>query len=328
MLSFAPFIETFKEARSRKFLHQFDKDQDNYFSNSYHGDYTKWKNALDHIIEIKPSLAKPDDFNISSDVILVGRVLDNDYDKDNELRKALKQFMPWRKGPYNFFGIEIDCEWRSDWKWNRLKDHISDLKDRTVLDIGCGNGYHCWRMVGAGAHNVLGIDPMLHYAMQFRIFKHYLPFTNIEVLPLGIEDLPPNTFKFDTVFSMGVLYHRRSPIDHLLEVKELLNPQGELVLETLVVDGEEGKVLVPKGRYARMRNVWFIPSVLTLKGWLKRCGFRKIHVADVNQTSTQEQRITPWMSYESLEQFLDPADHSKTVEGYPAPQRAIFVCSI
>ena len=326
MIALPPFIEMFKDARVRKFLHQFNKNINDYFSDNYHGDYTKWKKALDRIKEIQPALQDSHDFDIASDTIRVGRALDDQREK--ELIKALKQYMPWRKGPYDFFGIHIDCEWRSDWKWNRLKNYISDMKDRTVLDIGCGNGYHCWRQLAQKPRLVLGIDPMLHYVMQFNIFKHYLPFSNIQVLPLGIEDLLPGIFKFDTVFSMGVLYHRRSPIDHLFELRELLNDDGELILETLVIDGEEGKVLVPGGRYAKMRNVWFIPSLLTLEGWLKRCGFKKAVVADVNQTSVKEQRITPWMDYESLEQFLDPADHNKTVEGYPAPKRAIFICSI
>jgi tRNA (mo5U34)-methyltransferase len=324
MITLDSFIETFKDARVRKFLHHFDKDQHNYFSDNYHGDFTKWKKALDHIKEIQPSLQKADDYDINADVIRVGSELNPGQD---EIKDALKIFMPWRKGPYNIFGIPVDCEWRSDWKWNRLKDHISALKDRRVLDIGCGNGYHCWRQLANGAHSVFGIDPMLHYVMQFNIFKYYLPFSNIEVLPLGIEQLPTDIFKFDTVFSMGVLYHRRSPIDHLFDLKELLSPDGELILETLVIDGEQGKVLVPEGRYAKMRNVWFIPSVLTLESWLKRCGFKNINVADVNRTSIDEQRITPWMAYESLQQFLDPKDPDKTIEGYPAPKRAILICS-
>ena len=326
MISLEPFIENIKAAKTRKFLHSVNKKLPEYFSSNNHGDYSKWKKALNRIIEIQPLLEYPEDYDITTDVIRIGKAIDGD--KEKELRKELKKYMPWRKGPYNFFGIQIDCEWRSDRKWNRLKDNISNLKDRMVLDIGCGNGYHCWRQLAHGAHSVLGIDPMLHYVMQFNVFKHYLPYTNIEILPLGIESIPENTFKFDTVFSMGVLYHRRSPIDHLYEMKELLSRDGELILETLVIDGADGHILVPRGRYAKMRNVWFIPSVLTLQGWLKRCGFKKINVVDVNQTSVKEQRITPWMDYESLEQFLDPKDQNRTIEGYPAPKRTIIICSI
>lgn len=328
MNSIEAFIETYKDSKMRKFLHEINNKLPEYFSNSYHGDFSKWKKALDAIISTQPTLKFMDDYDLNSNYIRVGdKDNDQDYYKD-DLMKGLKYFMPWRKGPYTFFGIDIDCEWRSDLKWDRLKNEISNLKGRSVLDIGCGNGYHCWRMVGSGVYNVLGIDPMLHYVMQFNIFNSYLPHQNIQVLPLGIEDLPDNVFKFDTVFSMGVLYHRKSPMHHLSELKDLLSRDGELILETLVIDGEEGKVLVPKGRYAKMRNVWFIPSVLTLESWLKRCGFRHINLCHVGFTSIDEQRVTPWMDYESLEQFLNPKDHTKTVEGYPAPKRAIFICQI
>ncbi|PMC22346.1 tRNA 5-methoxyuridine(34)/uridine 5-oxyacetic acid(34) synthase CmoB, partial [Klebsiella aerogenes] len=44
---------------------------------------------------------------------------------------------------------------------------------------------------------------------------------------------------------MGVLYHRRSPLDHLWQLKDQLAPGGELVLETLVIEGDENTVLVP-----------------------------------------------------------------------------------
>ncbi len=92
------------------------------------------------------------------------------------------------------------------------------------------------------------------------------------MLPLGIEQLPALK-AFDTVFSMGVLYHRRSPLEHLWQMKDQLVNEGELVLETLVIDGDENTVLVPGDRYAQMRNVYFIPSALALKNWLKKCGF-------------------------------------------------------
>ena len=135
-----------------------------------------------------------------------------------------------------------------------------------MLDVGCGNGYHCWRMLGAGARAVIGIDPTLLSVMQFQAIQRLTGNANIFVLPLGIEDMPYGLKAFDTVFSMGVLYHRRSPIDHLLELRDSLRPGGELVLETLVIDGKLGDTLVPQQRYAKMRNVWFIPSCETLDG--------------------------------------------------------------
>jgi tRNA (mo5U34)-methyltransferase len=223
------------------------------------------------------------------------------------------------------FGIHIDTEWRSDWKWNRLKDHIAPLADRTVLDVGCGSGYHCWRMAGEGARLTIGIDPTLLYVMQFAAIQRLANQDHVHVLPLGIDDLPQGLSGFDTVFSMGVLYHRRSPIDHLFELKSLLRPRGELILETLVIEGEAGRVMVPADRYAQMRNVWFLPSSETLVAWLQRCGYEDVRVVDVNRTSLEEQRSTDWMRFNSLADFLMPEHPELTVEGLPAPTRAVIV---
>lgn len=238
--------------------------------------------------------------------------------------QLLYKLKPWRKGPFNIFGLEIDTEWRSDWKWDRLKAQISPLSGRYVLDIGCGNGYHLWRMQGSGAAFVVGIDPMPLFFAQYLTLQHFLPDKPVFMLPLGIDELPEAPL-FDTVFSMGVLYHRRSPIDFLNQLKAMMVKGGELVLETLVVEGDQHTVLVPHNRYSKMRNVWFIPSVAMLELWLERCGFEDIRLVDLNQTSLQEQRATDWMDWESLSDFLDPHDQSKTVEGYPAPLRAIMI---
>jgi tRNA (mo5U34)-methyltransferase len=160
---------------------------------------------------------------------------------------------------------------------------------------------------------------------QFLAVRHFAGVYPVHVLPVGIDDVPPNLRVFDTVFSMGVLYHRRSPLDHLLELKACLRQGGELVLETLVIEGGAGQVLGPEDRYAQMRNVWFIPSVLMLEGWLKRCGYKNIRLVDVCKTTTGEQRSTDWMHFQSLQDFLDPRDPNRTVEGLPAPRRAIFL---
>ncbi len=245
-----------------------------------------------------------------------------------QLRNALRELHPWRKGPFELFGVHIDTEWRSDWKWDRLHRSIDALRGRRVLDVGCGSGYHCWRMLGDGAAEVIGIDPTPLFVVQFWALQKYLQQDNIWVLPLAIEQVPPKLHAFDTVFSMGVLYHRRSPLDHLQELKDCLRPGGQLVLETLVIEGKLGDTLLPEGRYARMGNVWFLPSVDTLLSWLRKLGFVDTQLLDVCVTTTQEQRATEWMTFHSLANFLDPDDTGKTIEGYPAPRRAIVTAQV
>ena len=205
--------------------------------------------------------------------------------------------------------------------------HLSDLKGRTVLDVGCGNGYFGYRMLGAGAKSVFGIDPMWLFISQFLCMREFAGNVPNFVLPLGIDGLPDELTGFDTVFSMGVLYHRKSHQEHLQKLKSLLNADGELVLETLVLDTEDDEVLIPDGRYAKMRNVWAIPSLSKLKNWVEQAGFKEIQIVDVTKTSLDEQRNTEWMTFESLADFLDLNDMHKTVEGHPAPVRATLIAT-
>jgi len=292
-------------------------------SYSRHSEITNWNNNIEKMPDISPSF-----INLTGDLIQIGKESDLSTSDNSLIEIILKEFHPWRKGPFAYFDLIIDTEWRSDFKWNRLKDHLNPLKDKFVLDIGSGNGYHSFRALGAGAKMVFGIEPYLKNVFQFLVAKEYLPRENIWVVPLGIEDMPHNLPYFDTVFSMGVMYHRRSPFDHLFNLRSFMKDGGELILETLVIDGRLGKILVPEDRYAKMRNVWFIPTCLTLESWLKRAGFKNIRLINVNKTTIKEQRSTPWMQYESLRDFLDPSDNKKTIEGYPAPKRAIVMANI
>jgi tRNA (mo5U34)-methyltransferase len=282
-----------------------------------YGDLPRWREALAALPQLTPD-------SITLNKAAVGCTGSASESEQQQLKDALKGLHPWRKGPFDLFDVLIDTEWRSDWKWERLLPGLRPLAGKRVLDVGCGSGYHCWRMLGAGAAEVIGIDPTPLFVLQFKALQHYLQAPDIFVLPLGIEQVPPGLKAFDTAFSMGILYHRRSPFDHLLALRDALCAGGQLILETLIVDGDENTVLTPPGRYARMGNVWCLPSVATLLGWLKKTGFRQAELIDCTATSIDEQRSTEWMTFHSLAQFLDPANPDLTVEGHPAPKRAII----
>lgn len=286
------------------------------------GDIPRWLSCIEKLplIESGSTQLDADTVSISAKNILPE-------DTKIQLECALRGLHPWRKGPFDICGTRIDTEWRSDWKWQRLQKHIAPLTGKTVLDVGCGSGYHCWRMEGAGADLVIGIDPTPLFVVQYWALQHFLQNDSVFVVPAACEDLPQDMQAFDTVFSMGVLYHRRAPMDHLLELKQLLKPGGQLVLETLVIPGNENTVLVPNERYGRMGNVWFIPSVAALTRWLEKMRFSDIKVVDVCTTTTDEQRSTDWMTFQSLQDFLDPNDSSKTIEGHPAPMRAVLTAT-
>lgn len=267
-------------------------------SSAHHGDFERWRTALESL--------DPDAADTA----------------DNE--RALKALIPWRKGPFDLGGVTIDAEWQCDRKWARVLPALDALGGRRVLDVGSGNGYYAYRMREAGAAFVLGIDPTILYVMQFLAVARFHPDPAIQVLPLRLAELPDASRNFETVFSMGVLYHQRSPIEHLRELKAQLAPGGQLVLETLILPGDEALARTPGARYARMKNVWLLPTMPELLTWLGRTGYRDIRPVDETDTTADEQRSTGWMPYESLADALDPADASQTVEGWPAPRRAVL----
>ncbi len=242
-----------------------------------------------------------------------------------QLRTCLGELMPWRKGPFALAGVTIDAEWRSDLKWARVLPHVRALNGRCVLDVGCGNGYYTWRMLGAGAALVVGLDPAVLPLAQFLAVRRYLGPAGNHLIGVGSAALTRPLEWFDTVFSMGVLYHRREPLTHLRELRRALRGNGELVLETLVIDATGLESLVPVGRYAQMRNVHAVPSCLLVARWLEEAGFHDVRCVDRTATTADEQRRTAWMNGPSLADFLDPVDVTKTIEGHPAPLRAVFI---
>ena len=319
-MQYQKLLEILNENSMGNWSNLLKKQTTDFFNNINHSDFSKWLNVIHDLPFISAS-----EFHLDLESITIGNKIDCSDAERRYIKRQLKHLMPWRKGPYNLFGLVLDAEWQSNMKWARLEGQIKPLQDKLVLDVGCGNGYYCWRMLGKKAKYVVGVDPSLLFYSQFMAIKKYSPNCNIDLIPLGIESLPDKGLYFDTVFSMGVIYHRRDPIEHLRQLSKCLKSGGELIIESLVIDSDNLDVLIPKERYAKMKNVWSIPSVKLLVRWINDAGFKNIKIIDTTQTTIKEQRVTEWMKFESLANFLNQHNINRTIEGYPAPVRTIVI---
>lgn len=317
------FFQSLSTQQDSVSVRQFKNKLEDTLTNPSHGHFPGWNNAYKNIPTSITTHIKCDQA-----VIEIGEPQDLDKASQSELHQNLQALMPWRKGPFNLFGTHIDAEWQSQLKWDRITKHVKDLAHKKILDVGCGNGYYMLRMLGAGAEQVVGLDPNLLYLAQFYAFQKCLHTPlQAHLIPLPFEELPIELDYFDYVFSMGVLYHRRDPIEHLQKLFQHTRIGGTLCLETLVIDETATTELIPPDRYAGMRNVWSVPSPTKVLEWLKTAGFSNCSLIDLHKTTIEEQRATDWMTNYSLANFLDPDDACKTIEQHPAPMRAIFLAA-
>lgn len=277
-----------------------------------------WKN----ILPLREALDQLDDIACEytlGDVVTIRSTTALQEDIRYKIEETAKKMMPWRKGPFELFDIFIDTEWQSFLKYNLLEPHF-DLKDKRVADVGCNNGYYMFRMLSQKPASIVGFDPSALYKTQFDFINHFIK-SDIKYELLGVEHLPFYEEKFDTVFCLGVLYHRPDPVGTLKALAKGMEKGSELFLDTFMIDGDDDICLTPEKTYSKIPNIYFVPTVKALKNWCTRAGFIDIEVLEITITTEDEQRSTPWIEGESLGSFLDPDDARKTIEGYPAPKR-------
>ncbi len=261
------------------------------------------------------------DHIILDKTVRIGKLAELSPQQSDQLQNILKIFAPWRKGPFEIFGTLIDSEWKSDLKWGRVFPILDSLEGKKVADIGCNNGYYLFRMAAQGPELVMGLDPTARYWYTFQFLQRFAQIDHLHFELLGIEHIDSFPSFFDTVFCMGILYHHPDPIGMLRKIWKALKPQGQLIVETLGIPGEDSIALFPEKRYAKVPGTWFVPTQSCLIHWLQRAGFREVTPFFSQKLTIAEQRRTKWAPYQSLEDFLDPDDDSLTIEGYPAPWR-------
>ena len=259
--------------------------------------------------------------DFSGDVVKIGAPGELSGQDREKVYKAMRDFMPWRKGPFNVFGIGIDAEWRSERKWNRILPELPDLQGKIVADIGCNNGYYMFRMAHYRPKLVMGFEPYLQHYFTFKTLNRFAGCENLFCELLGVEHIGLYKRSFDVVFLMGILYHRSSPVELLREIRTALKPGGVLLVESQGIPGTEPVALFPEQRYAKVPGTYFVPTGACLANWLSRAGFTEVQIFFSHPMSSQEQRRTDWMVFESYDDFVDKNNPTLTKEGYPAPIR-------
>lgn len=295
--------------------------------NCYISDYLDFSSSekKDYIKKIS-SFIKDTQFNSLEEKILQFSLADSKSLEKNDIIDCIEKLIPWRKGPYffsQFENLKIDSEWDSEKKWQRIDPYLN-LKDKTILDIGCNNGYFLFKSIEKKPKLAYGIDPVYRYYLQYFFIKNilYKEHTNLFFDLLGVEDLILFKKKFDMIFCMGILYHHRDPIGILRNIHQSLNTGGEVLVDCQGIEGNKSYCLFVEKKYTNANGFWFLPTLSALENWLKRSGFRDIKTIYNEYLSTDEQKTSKDSPFPSLKEAIR---ENLTIEGYPLPKRFYLI---
>ena len=261
---------------------------------------------------------KNNDF--SSDAVRFGEAQDLSDEQRAALKEQLMELIPWRKGPFEIAGIELDAEWRSERKWDKVLPHLPDWKGQRICDIGSNSGYYMYRLLEGNPEFVLGMDPTLKFYLQFKALQKLTADNCLHYEAFGMENLVHYPKFFDTMLCMGILYHHPDPVGMLRVMNQAMKPGGTLIVESQAIPGKDHVALFPDETYAMVKGTYFVPTGNCLINWMKKAKFTDIQLFASHPMTHEDQRQTEWMPFRSYKDFVN-AENTLTAEGYPAPYR-------
>lgn len=165
----------------------------------------------------------------------------------------------------------------------------SDLRDKSVLDIGASDGFFSFEAERRGARRVVAVDPYYKHwpggwnghgtRSGFDLARRVLG-SRVEALDLDCLELSPESVGVhDLVLFLGVLYHLRHP---LLGLERVASVTGEhMILETHVdlMDIEQpAMVFYPERELAGDPTNWWGPNLPAVEAMLRTVGFKRTEV--------------------------------------------------
>lgn len=159
--------------------------------------------------------------------------------------------------------------------WSFLADQLSsiDLAGKTVIDVGCWDGYFSFLMERRGAKSVLAVDDFSQNwgsADCFRI-AHELYNSKVTLMPdVSVYDLRQRVPRpFDIILCAGVYYHLHSPFQAFAELRALCHAQSTVIIAGQSIRDENKS-------YARFqldnpKRPKFLPTSRLLREMLHAC---------------------------------------------------------
>ena len=224
----------------------------------------------------RPSLNLPERQLDLADLQRFSPTLPDDLPEEDarSLRAQVEELSPWLQGPFYLGGdVVIEGMWRIDERWAAIRDHVGDVQGKRVLDVGSNAGYDPFMFHVLGAREVLACEPF-EFIAQARFLESVYK-TGVTFEPIGWQRLDPQVHgTFDLVHCNGVLYHEPNPLGMLGRLREMLNPDGELLLGSMMLaDAELSEYArFVRGEYASDPTWWWVPGRLALRWMMDACG--------------------------------------------------------